>query len=81
MSILFIGMLVRRRSREGQSLTIAVNKWIGTLAPTALYGVLGEGGFSAWQLSNPGGGDFLFGLRSDLSSSGEDEREGQPQRP
>src|SRR5204863_3713537 len=32
MSILFIGMLARRGSREGQSLTIAVNKWIGTLA-------------------------------------------------
>jgi len=45
MSILFISMLVRRRSREGQSITIAVNKWIGTLAPTVLYGVLGEGGF------------------------------------
>ena len=45
MSILFISMLVKRRSREGQSITIAVNKWIGTLAPTLLYGVLGEGGF------------------------------------
>ena len=45
MSILFIGMLVKRGSREGQSLTIAVNKWIGTLAPTILYGAIGEGGF------------------------------------
>ena len=45
MSILFIGMLVKRGSREGQSLTIAVNKWIGTLAPTILYGVIGEGAF------------------------------------
>jgi hypothetical protein len=45
MSILFIGMLVKRRSREGQSLTIAVNKWLGTLAPTILYGAIGEGGF------------------------------------
>ena len=45
MSILFIGMLVKRGSREGQSLSIAINKWIGTLAPTILYGAIGEGGF------------------------------------
>ena len=45
MSILFIGMLARRGSREGQSLTIAVNKWLGTLAPTILYGAIGEGAF------------------------------------
>ena len=45
MSILFISMLVKRGSREGQSLTIAVNKWLGTLAPTILYGAIGEGGF------------------------------------
>lgn len=45
MSILFIGMLVRRGNREGQSLLIAINKWIGTLAPTILYGLIGEGGF------------------------------------
>src|SRR5215471_6366059 len=45
MSILFIGMLAKRGSREGQSLTIAINKWLGTLAPTILYGAIGEGGF------------------------------------
>jgi hypothetical protein len=45
MSVLFIAMLVKRGSREGQSLPIAINKWIGTLAPTILYGVIGEGGF------------------------------------
>lgn len=45
MSVLFIGMLVKRGSSEGQSLSIAINKWIGTLAPTILYGVIGEGGF------------------------------------
>jgi len=45
MSILFIGMLVKRGTREGQSLTIAINKWLGTLAPTILYGAIGEGGF------------------------------------
>ena len=45
MSILFIAMLARRGSREGQSLTIAISKWIGTLAPTILFGVIGQGGF------------------------------------
>jgi len=45
MSVLFISMLARRGSREGQSLTIAVSKWLGTLAPTIVYGVLGQGGF------------------------------------
>ena len=45
MSILFIAMLARRGTREGQSLTIAVSKWIGTLAPTVLFGVIGQGGF------------------------------------
>ena len=45
MSVLFIDMFVRRGSDEGQSLYIAVNKWIGTLAPTILYGILGDGGF------------------------------------
>jgi hypothetical protein len=41
MSVLFIAMLARRGNREGQSLTIAVSKWLGTLAPTIVYGVLG----------------------------------------
>ncbi|MEO7971456.1 MAG: hypothetical protein ABI698_09160, partial [bacterium] len=45
MSVLFINMLVRRGSREGQSLTIAVGKWLGTLAPTVLFGIIGDGGF------------------------------------
>lgn len=45
MSILFITLLAKRRSREGQSLLIAVSKWIGTLAPTILYGLIGQGGF------------------------------------
>ena len=45
MSVLFIAMLTGRGSREGQSLSIAINKWIGTLAPTVLYGLIGEGGF------------------------------------
>ncbi|HKP37066.1 MAG TPA: hypothetical protein VJT71_09415 [Pyrinomonadaceae bacterium] len=45
MSMLFIAMLAQRGNREGQSVTIAVSKWLGTLAPTIVYGVLGEGGF------------------------------------
>jgi hypothetical protein len=45
MSVLFINMLVRRGSREGQSLTIAVSKWLGTLAPAVLFGIIGDGGF------------------------------------
>ncbi|SRR6266498_635467 len=45
MSVLFIDMLVKRGSREGQSLTIAINKWLGTLAPTILFGIIGDGGF------------------------------------
>jgi hypothetical protein len=45
MSILFIVMLARRGSREGQTILIAVSKWIGTLAPTILFGVVGQGGF------------------------------------
>jgi hypothetical protein len=37
MSILFIGMLVRRDSVEGQSMGVAVFKWLGTAAPTILF--------------------------------------------
>ena len=36
MSVLFIAMLARRNSVRGQSMYIAVFKWIGTLAPTIL---------------------------------------------
>jgi L,D-transpeptidase-like protein len=45
MSVLFITMFVSRGGSEGQSLTIAVSKWIGTLAPTIQFGILGDGGF------------------------------------
>jgi hypothetical protein len=34
MSILFIGMLVARNDIRGQSMYIAIFKWLGTLAPT-----------------------------------------------
>jgi hypothetical protein len=40
MSGLFVAMLVARRGLRGQSLIIAVAKWIGTLAPTILFGAI-----------------------------------------
>lgn len=40
MSVLFIGMLVKRGSTEGQSLLLAAAKWVGTLAPAILMGVI-----------------------------------------
>lgn len=39
MSILFINLLANRVDIKGQNLTIAVSKWIGTLAPTILFGI------------------------------------------
>ena len=50
MSVLFIDMFVRRGGSEGQSLYIAVNKWVGTLAPTILFGIVGDGGFPQGSL-------------------------------
>lgn len=41
MSALYIVMLINRNGPEGQSMTIAIGKWIGTLAPTLLFGYLG----------------------------------------
>lgn len=41
MSVLFIVMLIQRGSREGQTMVIAVSKFLGSLAPTILFGVLG----------------------------------------
>jgi hypothetical protein len=45
MSGLFIAMFVARRGARGQSLTIGVAKWIGTLAPTLVFGVIQESAF------------------------------------
>jgi len=42
MSILFINMLVLRKSAKGQSMVIAFSKWVGTLAPTILFGIILE---------------------------------------
>jgi len=40
MSILFLTMLFNRGNTQGQTVLMAVAKWIGTLAPTILMGVL-----------------------------------------
>ncbi len=45
MSGLFIAMFVGRKGARGQTLVIAVGKWIGTLAPTIVFGVLGHSTF------------------------------------
>jgi hypothetical protein len=45
MSGLFIAMFVGRRGARGQTLVIAIGKWIGTLAPTIAFGVLGHSTF------------------------------------
>ena len=37
MSILFIAMLVRRDNVDGQSMYIAIFKWLGTLTPTIQF--------------------------------------------
>ncbi len=40
MSVLFIALYIRRGNMEGQSMLLAVAKWIGTLAPIILMGVI-----------------------------------------
>lgn len=45
MSGLFIALYAGRRGRRGQSLVMAVAKWLGTLAPTFLFGVLEDAPF------------------------------------
>jgi hypothetical protein len=40
MSGLFVQMILARRGLRGQTLTIAVAKWLGTLAATILVGVI-----------------------------------------
>ena len=40
MSIAFINMLRKRNSSSGQSILLAVTKWLGTLAPTITMGIL-----------------------------------------
>ena len=40
MSGLFGQMILARRGLRGQTLTIAVTKWLGTLAPTILIGII-----------------------------------------
>jgi hypothetical protein len=40
MSGLFVQMIIARQGLRGQTLTIAIAKWLGTLAPTILFGVI-----------------------------------------
>lgn len=40
MSVLFVALCVYRRGPEGQSMVIAIAKWVGTLAPTIQHGLL-----------------------------------------
>ncbi len=40
MSVAFISLLRKRNSSEGQSMLLAVAKWIGTLAPTITMGIM-----------------------------------------
>ncbi|PPL00272.1 transmembrane-type terpene cyclase [Parapedobacter indicus] len=42
MSVLFILMLIERKSKRGQSLLLAISKGIGTAANTVLFGVIGH---------------------------------------
>jgi hypothetical protein len=45
MSGLFVAMFAARGGSRGQTLLIAVAKWLGTLAPTVLFGYLGGSTF------------------------------------
>jgi len=45
MSGLFIAMFLARGGTRGQTVTIAVAKWLGTLAPTVAFGVIRPDGF------------------------------------
>jgi hypothetical protein len=45
MSGLFIAMFIARRGTRGQSLTLGIAKWLGTLAPTILFGAIQDSPF------------------------------------
>lgn len=49
MSVLFISQLFSRQDTDGQSMSIAVAKWLGTLAPT-LYGQINGNGLARYIL-------------------------------
>lgn len=55
MSVLFIDLLHKRQSSEGQSMLIAVSKCLGTVAPTILFGYIG-----IQRLGGPN--DFILGM-------------------
>ncbi|MCJ0873443.1 hypothetical protein [Streptomyces sp. AP-93] len=82
MSGLFIALYASRRGPLGQSLVIAVAKWLGTLAPTFLFGVMEDAPFIlglgllcavfdlayiALLAGNPAGGEADLG-KADLRS-------------
>ena len=76
MSGLFIAMFIARGGSRGQSLTIAVAKWLGTLAPTIQWGLIS---FSPFVL-----GIGLLCSVLDLAYIGlllRDRRAGLPVRP
>ena len=58
MSVLFVDMFFKRRPMEGQSMVVAVNKWIGTLANTLLFGYIER----SWFILIIGLLCFLFDL-------------------
>lgn len=64
MSVLFIVMIVQRGSSTGQNMIIAINKWLGTLAATVMFGMLGGEGFngSSFLILITGGLCCLFDL-------------------
>jgi len=45
MSVLFLALLQKRQSSEGQSMLIAIAKFLGTLVPTILFGLIGDEDF------------------------------------
>lgn len=60
MAVLFLQMLQVRNSAEGQSMTIAVNKLLGTLMPTITYGIIGAKIFNGPNLLLLGLGTSCF---------------------
>lgn len=60
MSILFISMLTQRNHTAGQSYTIAINKCLGTLAPTIHLGLIDQGPVSFILFT--GGLIFIFDI-------------------
>ena len=58
MSVQFVDLIMQRRSRQGSSLIIAVCKWLGTLFPTIVFGIMREN----WMCLATGGFSTVFDL-------------------